>query len=191
MLLFISCKAQNIIPPDPITEIIPIENYLNYWENEIEIPDNAYIKDVNNLLNKYIGTWSGTYNNKTYEFFIQKITRESDIRPLIFDELVIRYRITASDNTILEDTSNLPDSSPFIVNGWYITNNNRVYVLNYVGEEAECGQEGNIFIEVSPTNLNQMKLFLQPTGDIILLEDCPLGEAQQLLPINSIVLDKQ
>jgi hypothetical protein len=30
-----------------------------------EIPENAYLKDTNNELATYEGTWKGTFNNKT------------------------------------------------------------------------------------------------------------------------------
>lgn len=64
ILTIFGCKAQ----------IIPVEEYRNYLDNEIEIPDGAYIKDVNNLLDKYVGTWIGVQNSKTYEFRISKLT---------------------------------------------------------------------------------------------------------------------
>ena len=65
LITALSCKAQ----------IIPIEEQINYMNNEIEIPDGAYIKDVNNLFNKYVGIWIGTHNNKTFELHIEKSTK--------------------------------------------------------------------------------------------------------------------
>ena len=53
-------------------QIIPVENQINYINNEIEYPDNTYIKDVNNVLGKYVGTWKGMYNTLNYEFIVSR-----------------------------------------------------------------------------------------------------------------------
>ena len=67
LMLFIiiaSCKAQSILP---------IEKVIDYRNSKTGIPQNiTQIKDVNGLLNKFIGVWKGTYNNKNYEFYIYK-----------------------------------------------------------------------------------------------------------------------
>lgn len=47
-VLSFSCKAQ--------------EYPLN--TNPSEIPNNAYLKDMNNELDKYVGLWKGTWNGK-------------------------------------------------------------------------------------------------------------------------------
>jgi hypothetical protein len=60
-----SCKAQ----------IIPIEEHREYKENETEIPDGSYLKDVNDILPKFIGTWVGSYDSKTYEFKMEMLTK--------------------------------------------------------------------------------------------------------------------
>src|SRR5690606_13097731 len=70
-LFALSCKAQ----------IIAVEDFEDYPN---ELADGAYIKDINNVLGKYVGNWKGTYNNRNYEFRIIKYTRESETRPLKF-----------------------------------------------------------------------------------------------------------
>lgn len=93
-LTALSCKAQ----------IIPIEEDINYRTNEIEIPDGAYIKDVNNLLDKFIGTWTGTFDNKSYEFGITKQT--VSFLGISIDRLIIKYVITDNvTNQVIVDTS--------------------------------------------------------------------------------------
>lgn len=52
-LLNASCKAQVINP----VNIIPIQNL----DNVVNITENDYVKDTNNLLNQFVGTWE--YNN--------------------------------------------------------------------------------------------------------------------------------
>ncbi|WBX77348.1 hypothetical protein PG911_03550 [Tenacibaculum ovolyticum] len=171
LFIIFSCKAQ----------IIPVEDFENYNQ---ELPNGAYIKDINNLLNKYTGTWKGTYNTKNYEFKIIKYTRVSEIRNLKFDKLLMRYEITASNGTVIENTLNLPNTSNFIIRGSYLSNKGS-YVLNYVGFN-DCGQNGTIFIRV---NGNTMDLFLSVDGELGL--DCTTGAVEQVLPVNGIKLTKQ
>lgn len=186
----LSCKAQKM-RPSLLT--IPIENYIDYQDNNIPISENTYFKDVNNLLNKYVGTWVGIYENKTYELHVNKYIYESDIRPpLRFDELLIRYKITDANGNIIENTLNLPDDSPYVISGKYLSANEAYYVLGYVGQEGECGQMGDVFIEV-PTNsgLTEMKMFMVPDNEIILGYECPNGPANQILPLDKMILLKQ
>ncbi len=58
-----ACKAQ----------IITIEDFSTYSDSQKEkMSDGTYIKDVNGVLNKFIGTWKGIYNSNNYEFKIIK-----------------------------------------------------------------------------------------------------------------------
>jgi hypothetical protein len=63
LLIFsiVSCKSQ----------VLPLENAYVYIENQdVGIPDNInYVKDVNNLLDKFIGIWLGTHENKNFGEF--------------------------------------------------------------------------------------------------------------------------
>ena len=109
----ISCKAQ----------IIAVENYNNYNN---DLPDGAYIKDVNNVLGKFTGTWKGTYNNKNYEFRIIKYTEDNTKLKYKEDLLLIRYKITDSNGTVLEDTTTLANESPYVIKGSYLNKSYRV-----------------------------------------------------------------
>ena len=62
----LSCKAQ----------VIPVQNSIGYLIIDTNIPDGTYLKDIDNLFDKFIGTWTGTRNNKNYEFIITEITTE-------------------------------------------------------------------------------------------------------------------
>jgi hypothetical protein len=166
ILSTIGCKAQ----------IIAVESFNNYSN---DLPDGAYIKDVNNVLGKFIGTWKGTYNNNNYQFRIVKYTRISSVRNLKFDKLLIRYKITDTNGTIIEDTTSVLNDSPYIINGSYYETNG-TYVLHYQGRLYECGQNGDLFITVNSTNTTKMRLGLYVDGDMI--GDCPNGPAQQILP---------
>ena len=170
-LTALSCKAQ----------IIPIENYINYIDAENGIPDNTtHIKDVNNLLNKFVGTWVGTYDSKSFEFQITKVTQTS--YGVMEDLLVVKHKITNSSGIVLEDTINGNDTSIGISSNYLARNG--AYVLIYTGTEADCGQFGDIYISVGWNNSNNnMRLGLSPGRDIV-TEECPNGIATQIFPVD-------
>ncbi len=171
-----SCKAQTIIL---------VEDFENY---DRELPDNVYVKDVNNLLDKYVGVWKGTYLNKNYEFRIIKIT-DNDIKlQYKEDKLLIRYKITDNVRNELVNTLNLPNDNKYIINGKYLANSGG-YLLNYLGLKGECGQNGDVYISIYDTNNIKMKLYLQVDGEIYL--NCTTGAVEQILPTSWIDLTKQ
>ena len=179
ILMNLSCKAQ----------ILPVENKINYINSENGIPRNIiYIKDVNNVLDKYIGTWKGIYNNRNYEFSIVKITNKPG--RITEDRLMMRYVISESNGTIIEDTRALPDTSPYVIEGDYIDGS--FYELYYGGKESLCGQKGSIIIDIQPnSNNNTMRLLFLPQQEILSLKDCPNGSATQIMPLNNLILTKQ
>ena len=164
----LSCKAQHIIPVEKAVE------YRNSNEGLLGDKDNVYVKDINNLLNKFIGTWKGNYNSKNYEFRVNKIT--NDRGQVKEDMLVMRYKIIKNSGDELVNTLNLENSDKYIIRGDYLAKTGS-YVLNYIGINAECGQNGTIFISV--TN-NKMRLGLGVDGEMD--SNCTTGPAEQILP---------
>ncbi|OSY87101.1 hypothetical protein WH52_13155 [Tenacibaculum holothuriorum] len=171
----ISCKAQ----------IIAVENFEDYPN---ELPDGAYIKDVNNVLGKYVGTWKGTYNNKNYDFKIVKYTENNIDLKYKEDMLLIRYKITDSSGTELANTLSLPNSSPYIIFGRYLAKSGG-YVLNYQGLNAKCGQNGRIYISTYGANDTKLQLLLMVSGEIY--DECTTGAVPQIMPTTSMELIKQ
>lgn len=176
----LSCKAQ---------QIIPVEKMIEYRDSDTQIPEGAYLKDINGLLDKYVGTWKGTVNNKNYTFIITKAKQK--LISIYADELLIRYLITTPTGSILEDTRTLPDTNLLVIEGDYLSNNAKYYVLNYFGKNSTCGQSGEVFISTITSSGNkQMKLFLAPYQDLIDRSLCPTL-ATQILPTKSMILTKQ
>ncbi len=180
LLLSYGCKAQ----------VLPVENVVNYVNSKNGIPKNiTSIKDVNHLLDKFIGTWKGTYDGKNYEFKVLKIT--ANLGRLTEEKLVMRYLITSSSGTIIEDTRALPDSSPYVIKGDYLEKD--TYFLTYTGKNAKCGQSGTILINFLKGNNNntKMSLFLAPDSIILSETSCPNGGAKQIMPLDQIAFTKQ
>lgn len=106
ILSFISFKVQ----------ILTLEQVVFHVNDDEGIPKNTtHIKDVNNLFDDYIGNWSLSLANNTYELFIAKHT---DIRrdgELLEDILLVRFKILEPNNSTVDDTTALPDDNPLII----------------------------------------------------------------------------
>src|SRR5690606_39422996 len=86
VLFTISCKSQTI----------SLETAAQCMQQNptFTCPPFNYVKDVNNVLNKYVGDWKGTFNGLTYEIrFIKKEYQGEDIKD---DRLIGRIRITTA-----------------------------------------------------------------------------------------------
>ncbi len=152
--------------------------------------DGAYIKDVNNVLGKFVGTWKGDYNNKNYEFKIIKYTVDNIGLKFKEDLLLIRYKIVEANGKVLENTLDLANDSPYVIHGSYYDNRDGGYVLYYQGRAHKCGQNGDLFISTYGTNDTKLQLFLSVNGEMH-SNLCPNGAAQQILPTISMELIKQ
>lgn len=181
VLSVISCKAQTIVP---------VEKAIDYRRAGNGIPDNTYLKDVNNLFGKYTGTWKGSYGGKNYTLFITKYTYTFE--KVTFDELRIRYLITSSNGTILENTQSLPDTSPYIITGSYFGKDLAVYALDFSGKNTKCGNAGTVFIRIKNTANTLMSFGFEPDKIMISDQDCPGFKAAELtFPKDGLMLNKQ
>ncbi len=178
-LFTLSCKAQ----------ILPIENAHIYIKNpDVGIPENiTYVKDVNHLLDKYIGAWIGTYDDKTIEFRVVSYVDNSN--GTLWDELLARYKITDAVGNIIVDTTSLGNENELVCFSEYLDETG-TYMMYYLGYEHICGQQGYMYLDVGNT-LNTLRLMVYPNVDIIDLEECPNGEAEQIMPRHFITLNKQ
>ena len=178
ILLTFSCKAQQTI--------IPLENHYLYYNKEEGIPPNSYLKDVNHLLDKFVGTWKGTYNGRSFELRITTNTRIITDSNNSFDSLLVRYIIKDVNGTVLENSISFTDNnSPYIMTGIRFNNAKHVqYLLSYVGREANCGQIGTVNMSIGKVDNNKMVLSLFPDKILVTEKDCPgFVMAKHLLPV--------
>lgn len=167
--------------------IVPVEKAIDYKIAGNGIPSGTYLKDVNHLLDPYLGTWKGAINNKTYTFFITKTTETSNNRSV--DKLIVHQLIF--DNILgytLEDTR--IKSRPHI-RGWFFSKDLTSYNLRYIGENYSCGREGQVIIR--KVNATTISLRLSPQTDNADFSRCPGGKmTEQILPTETpVTLIKQ
>lgn len=82
-LITIACKAQS-----PVISMVDYEN-----NNNLELTENCYLKDVGNKFAPFVGTWKWTQGNTELTIVIEKLEMVYDPHLNIYsDELVGKYR---------------------------------------------------------------------------------------------------
>ena len=167
-------------------QVVPVEKIVDYDLAGKGIPDGVYFKDVNNLFDKFIGTWKGSMNNKNYTFIITKEVHNK--YNVTTERLMMRHLITDLNGAIISD--NRSDSRIQII-GDCFNKNPIFYDFIYAGENSRCGLRGQVSIRnINPTTL---KLILDPNTEWFAYDQyCPGGKrAEQILPTQYITLTKQ
>jgi len=151
-------------------------------------PENFdYVKDVNHLLNKYVGTWKGSLEGKNYEFnFIKKENVEEQISGIKWDVLIGRVRITNQNGTVEFDNFNLSDEDANM--GYNFHDNLKIYLVGFSGNKIGCNDSGFLYLR-KPNPANKMKIDFYPVADIV-TQDC--SNFKTTIPTNRIInLTKQ
>jgi hypothetical protein len=78
------------------TAIYPINT--SVWD----IPDNAYLKDLNNELDKYVGLWKGNWNGKTVYLELRKIKKYYDGGHPYYEDRILGERKIINSNGNIE-----------------------------------------------------------------------------------------
>lgn len=138
----ISCKAQ----------IYPLRTYS-------EVPANAYIKDLDNELPPYEGTWKGTWDGKTIFLYIKKVKtyfNHLENKPYYNDILKAKFKILDSNNLVLFDNTFLTDENSKITGNRFFSIPHNRYMLTYNDPDL-CNTSGTInisFTDSTKTKLN-------------------------------------
>lgn len=90
-----SCKAQTVLPLN--TSIM-------------DIPNGAYVKDINNELDQFIGIYKANHNSNEITLYVTKQNDKqikSGIITFYRDALVVKFTVKNSSGQVLQDTQNL------------------------------------------------------------------------------------
>jgi len=77
--------------------------------------ENVYYKDLDNELDPYIGTWKGTFDNKTFIITFSKLKLHNTIGNYDQDRLMGKYKMLDSNNAELYSTYNLADDKAKVI----------------------------------------------------------------------------
>lgn len=155
-----------------------------------DIPENAYLKDTNNELSSYEGTWKGMWENKIiYITFKKNIYIYDDVLRYYKDNLIGKFKVLDTNSNILFDNTNLPDSDPKIWGGKFRKVDDK-YSLVYVDADL-CNTSGNIIINFTDNSKTQLNWKLN-LGSNMITTDCQYYNTgiPEALP-KEIVLTKQ
>lgn len=127
-------------------------------------PQATYIKDVNNSLNKFIGTWKGTLEGKNYEFNFIKKENVGDSQK--WDMLIGRVKIINSNGTIEYNNFNRADTETKFT-GFNLIKDLKAYRMFFFGDKSECIDHGDLYLRIKPETPNNMTIFFLPNNDIV------------------------
>lgn len=169
---FFSYKAQ-IISLDQISQC----------ENN-NCPDYSSIKDTNNRLDKFVGTWKGTYTDgRIYEFHFIKKLDFSLYEGKPWDMIIGKILVKDNTGNILENSINVSDDSTHL-NGYSFDKNLKGYKLYYSGN-ADCNDKGFVYIYFKDlNNLSQLSLMFLQDYDIV--ANCP-NNFKTIMPNGKVI----
>jgi len=177
-------------------QIIAVEELPNHWSPRTGLPDNTYFKDVNNILDSFVGVWIGTFIADdsslpvTLELHIEEYTTQSTLKNISYDRLRIRHKIF-SGVFVLEDTTTLPDDDPFVSYYGSFTNTLGRYRSLYNRVGPECGS-GDLLLTINNDEETEILFNYSPGKSEIDWEVlCPDGVGAQRMPNDPVILTKQ
>jgi len=141
----ISCKAQQIYPLQ--TSVSAVSNL-------------SRLKDTNNELQSFVGTYSSTYNGNEITLYIIK---ENDKffntrgKQIYRDVLNIKYIVKNSSGIILQNTQDMilpPNSLKYTIYSLWITENGSKAELIYNGTNCNVGFGEINLKKISPTQIS-------------------------------------
>ncbi len=145
--LIISCKAQTY----------PLRTFT-------EIPENAYLKDTNNELNSYTGTWKATWNNKTIYITLKKMTNTYDtVFKYYRDFLIGKFKVVDNNGKVLFDNTNIEDGKAKI-EGIGFRKKDGKYSLIYIDRDL-CGITGNVTINFTDSTKTKLQWIYSKDND--------------------------
>jgi len=108
ILTSLSCKAQTIIPM--------------YGGHEFDDNQNFYLKDVDNILNNYEGTWKWENGNDSFTLKLKKVEQAQEEPGALFEDVLVGEYEYTQDNAQLVNTLNLINDQSRLIFGHMLNN---------------------------------------------------------------------
>ena len=186
LIFTISCKAQVIGTLEQFEECSKRPN--RGIDGCPDLDNITYVKDTNNRLDQFVGTWKGTYGGKSYEIKFTKELKYGD-DDIKWDRVFGKVLIKDSKGNILHNTLNSQLSDTGLLRGGNFQS--RVYVMGFVAN-AECNDSGDVFVEVRKNNPNEISLYFDRDKTWYDARKCPNFDTYvPLLPQDKMTLTKQ
>lgn len=176
LIITISCKSQTL----------PLNTLMD------NIPQGAYVKDLNNELDPYIGTFKANYKGNEITLFINKLEHKFEKRTnkdYFMDVLNVKYIVKNSSGLILQDTSgnNAPNIELYSLG---VNSDDNSVDFYYSGTNCGIGWGEIILKKLNPT---QISWDYRPNSLVIDDATCPPGTDKTVyLPVTKdLIFTKQ
>lgn len=152
------------------SQVISLEDAFNYEiNNQPYPPGTSYVKDINNRLDSFVGTWKGSHNGRLYELrFTKKENWNFGITGpgVNWDVLIGRILVldSISGGTIYNTLSTIDNLTYFTGDNFCGT---KVYCMNFYGLENGCYDYGDVSITLADNDVTLMGMFYHRGGDLI------------------------
>ncbi|AYN01919.1 DUF6705 family protein [Chryseobacterium sp. 3008163] len=141
-----------LTPTCPSYNIVPLRTYTDIPEDQC-----YYMKDTNNELAGYVGTWVGTWNNKTIYITFKKMTNQYyAFRKYYEDILIGKFKVVNSDGSILFNNIGLTDDNAKINGGGFQKLYPNKYSMLYNDKDV-CNTSGRIMIHFTDASKTQIE----------------------------------
>ena len=179
VFVVLSCKAQQ--------NSLPLNTLMD------DIPQGAYVKDLNNELNPYIGVYKANYKGNEITLFINKVEHKFEKRTnkdYFMDVLDVKYIVKNSSGLVLQNTSggNFPNIELYSLG---VNSNDNSVTFYYSGTNCKVGWGS---INLKKLNSTQLSWEYYPNSRIITDATCPPGtDTTVYLPVtdDELIFTKQ
>lgn len=150
LFIMISCKSQS-----PVYTL---------GQSPINKPQNCYLKDTNNILNKFSGTWVYNENGKIFTVVIQKAEMVKLIDYYV-DELWGNYKYTVNGNAVVNTDINVFAGENSRIFGFTLWEGNTNKVTLYFKDPERPRVHSNVVLTYSNQNgVEKLHWDLKVTG---------------------------
>ena len=173
-----------------VTQIVPLNSLrMNFSQN------GAYLKDLDNKLPYYQGTWEGVSNNKKYSFIFivsyQQLISLPNGDYYYEDRIIGKFKvIDLATNQVLYDDTTISNIDDYKINS---SSTKGHLVLHFNDISAHCYNSALFILNKISGQPNQLQYYAFQYGYVSPI-DCPYQNQEDIpmfLPQNDFVLTKQ
>lgn len=154
----VSCNAQEVILP------------LN--TSYMDLPNNAYVKDLENELDQYVGVYKAQFQGKETTLYFEKEVKKqaSALKGYYYtDQLNVKFVVKDSTGKVLIDSRNSAGWLNKLVSSFKLS---RLNVLSFIYSGTNCGV-GNGSVLLRKLDATHINWTYSPNSSLLLEEDCP------------------
>ncbi|WP_230032418.1 DUF6705 family protein [Chryseobacterium sp. Bi04] len=171
-IVFVSCSY-----PKAQEQIIPLETKGGRTAG-------AYYKDLDNELSPFVGTWKGTFQDKTFIITFYKIKYYNSLSDYFQDSIIGKYKLLDSNGSELYSTYNLADNKAKILSIGF-----KNYKTKLWFSFTDKCIEGDILIHF--TNVEKNQIYWKYITDQTIVTNTANCAPFNEMPRDEFILNKQ